>query len=139
VRQLRLRSRDGDDIKHRACRCEGEPGPYGQTGPHPARSAEICVFEVFGDAIGRAGAAVGMGSHPFRDPALRDDFAALQLPVDMTSFHVYAADRRPGRVDFFVDGDHVRTVEQTPDYPIQTMIGVFDFPMKPSPAVCRCS
>jgi hypothetical protein len=37
----------------------------------PQRSGEICVFEVFGDAIGRAGPAVGMGIHPFRDPALR--------------------------------------------------------------------
>ena len=100
----------------------------------PQRSGEICVFEVFGDAIDRAGPAVGMGIHPFRDPALRDDFAALRLPVDVTGFHVYAADWRPGGVDFFVDGDHVRTVEQAPDYPMQMMIGVFDFPMRPSAA-----
>jgi hypothetical protein len=34
----------------------------------PERSAEICVFEVFGDAVvlGES-AAVGMGLHPFRD------------------------------------------------------------------------
>jgi hypothetical protein len=100
----------------------------------PQRSGEICVFEVFGDAIGRAGPAVGMGIHPFRDPALRDDFAAPRLPLDVTGFHVYAADWRPGRVDFFVDGDHVRTVEQAPDYPMQMMIGVFDFPLRPLPA-----
>jgi len=92
----------------------------------PQRSGEICVFEVFGDAISPAGPAVGMGIHPFRDPALRDDFAAPRLPVDVTGFHVYAADWRPGGVDFFVDGDHVRTVEQAPDYPMQMMIGVFD-------------
>src|SRR2546427_8856936 len=66
--------------------------------------------------------------------SLRDDFAAVRLPVDVTGFHVYAADWRPGGVDFFVDGDHVRTVEQAPDYPMQMMIGVFDFPMRPSPA-----
>ena len=101
----------------------------------PQRSGEICVFEVFGDAIGRAGPAVGMGIHPFRDPALRDDFATPRLPVDVTDFHVYAADWRPGGVDFFVDGDHVRTVEQAPDYPMQMMIGVFDFPMRPAAAV----
>jgi len=34
----------------------------------PRRSGEICVFEVFGDAIDRRGPAVGMGIHPFRDP-----------------------------------------------------------------------
>jgi hypothetical protein len=101
----------------------------------PQRSGEICVFEVFGDAIGRAGPAVGMGIHPFRDPALRDDFATPRLPVDVTGFHVYAADWRPGGVDFFVDGDHVRTVEQAPDYPMQMMIGVFDFPIRPAAVV----
>ena len=46
----------------------------------PQRSAEVCVFEVFGDALevrdGRPTAAVGMGVHPFRDPAIADDFAA---------------------------------------------------------------
>jgi hypothetical protein len=100
----------------------------------PRRSGEICLFEVFGEAIGAAGAAVGMGVHPFRDPALADDFASPRLPIDVTGFHVYAADWRPGGVDFFVDGDHVRTVEQAPDYPMQMMIGVFDFPSKPSAA-----
>jgi hypothetical protein len=39
----------------------------------PERSAEICVFEVFGDALaigadGGRTAAVGMGVHPFRAP-----------------------------------------------------------------------
>ncbi|GAA4715520.1 glycoside hydrolase family 16 protein [Phytohabitans rumicis] len=100
----------------------------------PQRCGEICLFEVFGDAIDRAGAAVGMGVHPFRDPALRDDFAAPRLPIDVTDFHAYTADWRPGRVDFFVDEDHVRTVEQAPDYPMQMMIGVFDFPARPGAA-----
>ncbi|MFG2006901.1 glycoside hydrolase family 16 protein [Spirillospora sp. NPDC048911] len=97
----------------------------------PHRSGEICVFEVFGDSIDRTGPAVGMGVHPFRDPALREDFATPRLPIDVTDFHVYAADWRPGRVDLFVDGDHVRTLDQAPDYPMQMMIGVFDFPTRP--------
>jgi hypothetical protein len=100
----------------------------------PQRSGEICLFEVFGEAIDAGGPAVGMGVHPFRDPALADDFATPRLPLDVTRFHVYTVDWRPGRVDFFVDGDHVRTVEQAPDYPMQMMIGVFDFPAKPSAA-----
>ena len=100
----------------------------------PQRSGEICVLEVFGDAVGRSGVAVGMGIHPFRDPLLHDDFATPQLPIDVTEFHVYTIDWRPGRVDFFVDGSHVRAVAQAPDYPMQLMIGVFDFPAKPSAA-----
>jgi hypothetical protein len=101
----------------------------------PRRSGEICVFEVFGEAIDRTGAAVGMGIHPFRDLALRDDFAAPRLPIDVTDFHVYAVDWRPGRVDFFLDGEHLRTVAQAPAYPVQIMIGVFDFPARPAAAM----
>jgi hypothetical protein len=96
----------------------------------PRRSGEICIFEVFGDGIDATGAEVGAGVHPFRDPALRDDFAAPRLSIDVTDLHVYATDWRPGHVDFFVDGEHLRSVEQAPDYPMQMMIGVFDFPGK---------
>jgi beta-glucanase (GH16 family) len=98
----------------------------------PHRSGEICMFEVFGDAIDASGPAIGMGVHPFRDPALRDDFATVRQPIDVTGLHVYTVDWRPGRVDFLIDGAHMRTVEQAPDYPMQMMAGVFDFPAKPS-------
>jgi hypothetical protein len=100
----------------------------------PARCGEICVFEVFGDALatdgGRPIAAVGMGVHPFRDPALTDEFAAEPMAIDVADFHLYAAHWGPGRVDFLVDGEHVKTVHQAPDYPMQMMIAVFDFPAK---------
>jgi hypothetical protein len=100
----------------------------------PARSAEICIFEVFGDALdsegGAPSAAVGMGVHPFRDPAIADEFAAPRVAIDVAEPHVYAADWRPGRVDFLVDDRHMTSVEQAPAYPMQMMIAVFDFPEK---------
>ena len=96
----------------------------------PERSGEICIFEVFGDALGNAGAAVGAGVHPFRDPALTDEFDAPRMAIDVSVPHVYAADWRPGRVDFLIDGRHVKTVRQAPDYPMQMMVAVFDFPAK---------
>ena len=96
----------------------------------PHRCGEICLFEVFGDAPD----AIGMGIHPFRDPALSDDFAAPRLGIDVREPHVYGADWRPGRVDFSVDGEPVRSVAQAPDYPMQFMVAVFDFPQKPGPA-----
>jgi rhodanese-related sulfurtransferase len=95
----------------------------------PHRCGEICVFEIFGDALeGERSAAVGMGIHPFRDPALFDEFEAERLPIDVREPHDYAADWRPGRVEFSVDGERVRSVEQAPDYPMQFMVAVFDFP-----------
>jgi hypothetical protein len=99
----------------------------------PERCAEICIFEVFGDALRPGSAAVGMGVHPFRDPAITDEFDAPRLALDAAEHHVYTADWRPGRVDFLVDGEHVKTVEQAPDYPMQMMVAVFDFPDRPGP------
>jgi hypothetical protein len=90
----------------------------------PVQSGEICLFEVFGDAP----TAVGSGIHPFRDPALSDEFDAPPLDIDVREPHVYAANWRPGRVEFSVDGEPVRTVEQAPGYVMQMMIAVFDFP-----------
>jgi hypothetical protein len=95
----------------------------------PERCGEICIFEVFGDAPD----AVGMGVHPFRDPALTEEWDAPRVAIDVDEHHVYAADWQPGRVDFTIDGEHVKTVDQAPDYPMQMMVAVFDFPDKPGP------
>ena len=63
-----------------------------------------------------------MGVHPFRDPALTEEFDAPELAIDVAEFHLYAANWRPGRVDFLVDGEQVKTVHQAPDYPMQMMV-----------------
>jgi hypothetical protein len=96
----------------------------------PERSGEICVAEVFGETVGDRTAAVGIGLHRFRDPALTEDFAADPIPIDITAFHDYAVDWAPGSLTFRIDGDVVRRIDQAPDYPLQLMIGVFDFPDK---------
>jgi hypothetical protein len=99
----------------------------------PERSGEVCVAEVFGDAITDGTTAVGMGVHRFRDPALAEDFTADPLAIDVGEDHTYAVDWRPGSLVFSVDGTPVRHVDQAPDYPLQLMIGVFDFPAKSTP------
>lgn len=94
----------------------------------PDRCGEICVFEVFGEAVDAGGAAIGQGVHPFRDTTLSEDFDAARHPVDPAAWHTYAADWRSDRVVFLVDGVVSRVVHQSPRYPMQMMIGVFDFP-----------
>ena len=42
----------------------------------PDRCGEICLVEVFGDAVDGDRAAVGSGIHPFRDPRLVEEFSA---------------------------------------------------------------
>ena len=99
----------------------------------PERSGEICVAEVFGDAVGEGHADVGMGLHAFRDPSLVEEFAVAPLRIDVAEFHTYGVDWRPGSISFSVDGDLVRRLDQAPDYPMQLMIGIFDFPSKAVP------
>lgn len=99
----------------------------------PERCGEICLFEVFGDSIRPGAAAVGQGVHPFRDPALTEDFEAPLRQIDVGQWHTYAADWRTDRVDFFVDGDLTRSVGQSPSYPMQMMIAIFDFPERATP------
>jgi hypothetical protein len=96
----------------------------------PERSGEICVAEMFGDAVGDGFAEVGMGLHRFRDPNLVEEFATERLALDVAEFHTYAVDWQRGSVVFSVDGAIVRRLNQSPDYPMQLMIGVFDFPAK---------
>jgi hypothetical protein len=95
----------------------------------PERCGEICVVEVFGDAVepGRS-AEVGMGLKKIRDPALSQDFAAPRLPIDVVEFHDYAVDWTAERAEFFLDGELVRTCPRPPAYPMQMMVAVFDFP-----------
>jgi hypothetical protein len=96
----------------------------------PEHSGEICVAEVFGSGVAAGSTDVGIGVHKFRDPALVEDFSTLSLGIDVAEFHTYGVDWRPGSLTFAVDGQAVHWIDQAPDYPMQLMIGVFDFPAK---------
>ena len=94
----------------------------------PERSAEICVCEIFGRDVQPDRVVVGMGVHPFADPRIVDDFSRLSIPIDAREFHVYAAEWTPDHVAFSVDGSLVMTVDQSPAYPMQLMLGIYAFP-----------
>jgi Glycosyl hydrolases family 16 len=96
----------------------------------PERSGEICVVEVFGETIRDGSAEVGIGVKRLGDPALSQEFSAHRIEIDVTEFHSYGVDWRPGYLEFTIDGEVVRRVQQSPDYPMQLMLGVFDFPAK---------
>ncbi|HEY0215351.1 MAG TPA: glycoside hydrolase family 16 protein, partial [Cellulomonas sp.] len=99
----------------------------------PARSGEICLMEVFGDTLamdasGAPTAAVGSGVHPFRDPALREDFTVPVRALDLAGWHRYAVAWEPDRLTFSIDGVVTRVVDQAPRYPVQLILAVFEFP-----------
>lgn len=93
----------------------------------PDRSGEICIAEIFGSEVTPDSALVGMGVHPFGDSALTDEWAKVPVAIDAREFHEYAAEWLPDRVHFFVDDKLVKTVHQSPQYPMQFQLGVFEF------------
>lgn len=93
----------------------------------PERSAEICIFEIFGNEATSGGALVGCGVHPFGDPAIVDDFEKVSVGIDVSEWHDYAVVWTPRDVTFFVDGQPTKYVEQAPKYPMQLMLDIYDF------------
>ncbi|CAN5673986.1 hypothetical protein BH23CHL8_BH23CHL8_30250 [soil metagenome] len=87
------------------------------TEDEPHRSAEICIFEVFGRDVRPDGALVGMGMHPFGDPAMRDEFERVRLPIDVRDAHDHAALWTPDHVAFYVAEQLVKVGRQSPAYP----------------------
>jgi hypothetical protein len=98
----------------------------------PERSSEICVCEIFGREMGADDALVGVGVHPFGDQRIVDDFSKVRVAIDARDFHVYAAEWTPDGVAFFVDEALIKTVNQSPDYPMQLLLNIYEFPGEPS-------
>jgi hypothetical protein len=90
-------------------------------------SGEICIAELFGSAMTPHTTFVRLGVKAHNDPRLTTDMVDIALPIDATKPHTYGAAWTAERVHFFVDGDHVRTVEQGLGYPLQVMIDLFEF------------
>jgi Glycosyl hydrolases family 16 len=94
----------------------------------PERSAEILICEIFGRDVAPDRAGVGMGLRPFGDPGIRDAFSVEEVAIDAREFHTYAAEWTPEYVAFFVDHQLVKLVEQSPGYPMQFMLNIYEFP-----------
>jgi hypothetical protein len=96
-------------------------------GDPPEQSAEICIFEIFGRDVGADTARVGMGVHPFEDPAIADEFTAESVAIDAREAHWYAAEWTPDHVAFYVDEQPIKVVRQSPDYPMAFMLDIYEF------------
>jgi hypothetical protein len=94
----------------------------------PTPSAEICVCEIFGRDVTADSAMVGVGVHPFADPRIADEFTRLRVPIDARERHLYAAEWTPEGVLFLMDGEPVKSVAQSPGYPMQLMVSIYEFP-----------
>lgn len=95
---------------------------------NPEESAEICICEIFGAQVHGGVSTVGYGLHPFFDPVIADEFFKDTFDLDASRYHIYAAEWTPTYVEFFIDNVKTKTVFQSPDYPMQLMLGVYEIP-----------
>ncbi len=95
----------------------------------PEQSGELCVVELFGRDIRPDGSArVGLGVHPFNDPALRDDFVQVETAGDVRDWRTYSVELMPGAARFFIDDELVAEADQSPEYPLQLMLNLYELP-----------
>ena len=85
----------------------------------PERSAEICVVEIFGRDVGRGPAPrSAWACTPSATRRITDEFVAVRSCRSTSrEFHDYAVEWTPEHVAFFVDGELVTVVEQSPGLP----------------------
>jgi beta-glucanase (GH16 family) len=94
----------------------------------PEKSGEINMFEIFGQDVGPTTATVRSGIHPWKDSNLTEEFYQDQLDIDAMRFHIYAFEWTPNHIDFYVDNQKTRTIHQSPDYPMQFMLSIYELP-----------
>jgi hypothetical protein len=97
----------------------------------PDACGEICVAELFGNAIGPERSHVRVGVKAHHDPRLSTDMVELALDLDVTEWHTYSAEWTSERIRFFIDDRLVRSVHQRIEYPLQLMVDLFEFPEGP--------
>lgn len=93
----------------------------------PEQSSEICICEIFGENVSSE-SKIGYGVHPFNDPDITDEFYEDSVSIDASNFHIYAVDWTPSHIDFYLDNEKRRTIQQSPGYAMQFMLNVYELP-----------
>ncbi len=95
----------------------------------PEQSGELCIVELLGRDVAPDGRArVGLGIHPFGDPSLRDDFVQVPVAGDVRAGRTYSVEWKPGSARFFIDDVLVAEADQSPAYPLQLMLNLYELP-----------
>ncbi|HEY5742867.1 MAG TPA: glycoside hydrolase family 16 protein, partial [Terrimicrobiaceae bacterium] len=94
----------------------------------PHRSGEITIMEIFGSKVSENGVVLGHGIKPVNDPKLRPEFYEPVFALDLTEYHIFGAEWTPDGVGFYLDGDKIGWTLQSPNYPMQFMLNIYDLP-----------
>ena len=71
---------------------------------------------------------VHFGVKPIHDPALQLDMRDTWIPGSPADLHVYSAEWTEQAVTFRVDGQVVGVAAQSPAYPMQFMLNIYELP-----------
>lgn len=103
----------------------------------PERSAELCIMEIKGWQLRPKYAKIGMGLRQFNDPKIVTDFTEDSYPIDVREFHTYAVCWTRDKVVLYIDDFIAREINQSPDYPMQLMLGIYELPEQLTDASTR--
>jgi hypothetical protein len=92
------------------------------------QAGEIRCFEIHGANIGAHVSRIDYGVLAWDDPTLTDECYEDTFPIDASGFHIYGVDWKPDEIDFFLDNERIRSVRQSPTYPMQFMLGIYERP-----------
>lgn len=90
------------------------------------RSGELCVVELKGWEQNDHDFLLGYGLKPFHDPALALDFRETRIRGSASDFHTYSVEWAPDNVNFLLDGAALAQVPQSPRYPMQLMLNLYE-------------
>jgi hypothetical protein len=97
------------------------------------QAGEIRLFEIHGHHITPSRSRIDYGVLRWDDPDLRNECYEDDLDLNAADYHVYAIDWTPEGIDFLVDNVKLRTLHQSPRYPMQFMLGVYERPHELTP------
>ncbi|HEU0295909.1 MAG TPA: glycoside hydrolase family 16 protein [Anaerolineales bacterium] len=96
----------------------------------PERSGEIAICELVGSHTGPTSSGIRFGVHPWGDKNLQDEFYEEFLNIDAARYHIYGLEWTPTHLDFYVDNAKIKTIHQSPRYPMQFMLGLYEHPFE---------
>lgn len=92
----------------------------------PNRSAEIAIFELVGIHTSSNSSGIRYGVHPWGDPDIKEEFYEDFFDINTSKFHIYGLEWTPDHLDFYLDNEKIRTIYQSPRYPMQFMLSIYE-------------
>lgn len=97
------------------------------TEARPDQTGEIDIFEICGPDVKSKRSKVRVSVHPWKDKKLREQSLNYYPSYDLSEdFHTYGFEWQPDGMKFYFDGELVRQTKQSPDYPMYTLLGIYE-------------